>query len=72
MALERQNRAGLGSNETGARQDHDRQLDITQQAEVEIELTESEPTIQQRQAYEQFWKLFIERIVTERALDKNA
>lgn len=39
---------------------------------VEIELTASEPTAQQRQAYAQFWKLFLDRVVAKgRPIDKH-
>lgn len=39
--------------------------------DVRIELTDDEPTVEQRQAYERFWRLFLERQVRERLLDEN-
>lgn len=39
--------------------------------QIEIELTEVEPTIQQQQAYERFWNLFLERVVRGRQSEKN-
>lgn len=44
---------------------------VSNRTQVEIEMTEDEPTFQQKQAYKQFWKLFIERIVTTQQLDKK-
>jgi hypothetical protein len=38
---------------------------VSNETRVEIELIESDPTIQQEQAYRQFWKLFIERVITK-------
>lgn len=71
MVLAQENSVGRGGSNTGARRGYGvQQVDITQKTEVEIELTESEPTIQQQQAYERFWKLFIERTITMR-LNKN-
>jgi len=72
MALTQQHRVTTGGGEAGARRDLDILIDVNQEPEVEIELTESEPTLQQQQAYERFWKLFMERLVRERRLDKNA
>jgi hypothetical protein len=66
MALTQQSRAALGGSETSARRRHG----IIQEHGVEIEFDESEPTIQQLQAYERFWKLLLERIVRKRQLDK--
>lgn len=41
-------------------------LNAAREPEVEIELTASEPTAQQRQAYAQFWKLFLDRVAAKR------
>lgn len=38
---------------------------------VEIELTASEPTVQQRQAYAQFWKLFLDRVTAKGRANDN-
>lgn len=70
MSLAQQNSVKLGGTDIVARRDHGTQIDIPPKPEVEIELTESEPTIQQQLAYERFWKLFIERVITKRQLDK--
>jgi hypothetical protein len=70
MALTQQDRAGSGGDK-GVRPDHDMRVDITKHPDVEIELTESEPTIQQQQAYQQFWKLFIERVMTKKQPNNN-
>jgi hypothetical protein len=40
-------------------------------ARIEVELTEVEPTIQQQQAYERFWSLFLGRVVRDRQLQKK-
>ena len=71
MALARHNSVRLGGTDVCARRDHATRMDITQKPEIEIELTESAPTIQQQQAYERFWKMFFERVVTKRQLDKK-
>lgn len=59
-----------GGSETGVRRGRNTRGEIPHEHEVEIELMEGEPTIQQRQAYEQFWKLFFERAIRERRPDK--
>lgn len=71
MALAGQNRVRLGGTDGGARRDHATRMATPPKPEVEIELTESAPTIQQQQAYERFWKMFFERVVNKRQLDKN-
>jgi hypothetical protein len=70
MVLAQKHKVGLG-DDTDARRDHDVLTDTTHQPEVEIELAESEPTIQQQQAYEQFWKMFLERVVTKKQPNNN-
>lgn len=70
MALAQQYSSSQGGSDTAARRGRNTRLDTTQKPDIEIELTEIAPTIQQRQAYEQFWKLFLDRIVTK-PHDKN-
>jgi hypothetical protein len=65
MALKQQNRLALGGNERTDCQSPDIQADVIQKPEVEIEMMESEPTIQQQQAYERFWNLFLERLLRD-------
>lgn len=54
-----------------ARRSHNIRLELAPEPEIEIELTDSEPSIQQHQAYEQFWRLFLERVLTKRQQDEN-
>ena len=71
MALAHQNSVGLGSGDTGVRRDDGMQVNVIQKPDTEIDLIEGEPTLQQQQAYELFWKLFIERMLRERRLDES-
>ncbi len=50
-------------SETSARPNHGRLIGVIQRFEVEVELINDEVTLQQEQAYKQFWQLILERLV---------
>lgn len=66
MALKQQHRETPSGSEAAA----SRRCGIREH-DVEIELTEGEPTTEQQLAYERFWSLFMERVVRSQQLDIN-
>lgn len=60
-----------GGGGTGARRGRGVEAGLTREREVKVELTDAEPTLQQRQAYDRFWRLLMERMYRERLPDNN-
>jgi hypothetical protein len=60
-----------GGVRSGVCRSHSTRIELIHEAEVEIELSSTEPTLQQQQAYEQFWRLFLERVLTERQTNER-
>lgn len=67
--VERERTRGVGG--PGARRGRGVEAGLTREREVKVELIDTEPTLQQRQAYERFWRLLMERMYRERLPDNN-